>query len=141
LIAYQARALASAYAEQSVIGAIRIRRSIGSFLFRFYPPEVLQKLADDWAGDGRWLDALKTYTSAEQKYTARAGRIDPFSVAMRARRAWSLVMIGEPSEGAELYRDALDAKRRSGDGKPPTAAMLEERLAEAQALSGSSPHT
>src|ERR1039458_3516895 len=98
---------------------IRIRRSIGSFLFRFYPPEVLQKLADDWADDRRWLDALKTYTVAEQKYTARAWRTDPFSVGMRARRAWCLVMIGKPSEGAELYRDALDAKRRSGDSKPP----------------------
>ena len=121
-------------------GAIRIRRSIGSFLFRFYPPEVLQKLADGWADDRRWLDALKTYTLAEPKYTARAGRTDPFSVGVRARRAWCLVMIGRPTEGAELYRDALDAKRHSGDSEPPTAAMLEERLAEAQAISGTSTH-
>jgi uncharacterized protein YciW len=121
-------------------GAVRIRRRIGSFLFRFYPPEVLQKLADGWADDRRWLDALKTYTLAEQKYTARAGRTDPFSVGMRARRAWCLVMIGKPTEGAELYRTALDAKRLSGDSVPPTAAMLEERLAEAQAISGTSTH-
>jgi len=36
-------------------GAVRIRRSIGTLLFLFYPPEVLQKLADDWADDRRWL--------------------------------------------------------------------------------------
>ena len=116
----------------------RIRRSIGTFLFRFCPPEVLQTLAGEWADDRRWHDALKAYTLAEQKYTARAGRIDPFSVAMRARRAWCLVMIGKPSDGAKLYRDALDAKRDGGDSEPPTAAILEERLAEAQALSESS---
>lgn len=107
---------------------IRLRRSIGDFIFRWYPPEVLERLADDWLVENRVEDALGAYTLADAKYTSRRGRIDPLAVGVRARRAWCLAQLGRRPEAMELYRDALAAKRQSADDQPPTAQMLSEQL-------------
>ena len=112
----------------------RLRRRFASLLMRFYPPEVLHAVASDWADDRRFSDALKVFTLAERKYSARSGSESAAAVGMRAGRAWCLVMLGRPTEGAELYMDALAAKQRSGDDQPPTAMELAERLNEARSM-------
>jgi len=106
---------------------------------RRYPPEVLQKLADSWIAEKRIEDALTAYTVAERKYNSRSGRENPHSVGVRARRAWCLVQLGRDAEGAQLYRDALAAKRQSGDREPPTAQMLMESLRAVEPPGGASP--
>ena len=107
---------------------VRFRRKVGDFLFRFYPPEALDKLADEWLEDGRLEDALAAYTLADHKYTAKRGRVDPLAVGVRARRAWCLSQLGRRGEAIEVSREALAAKRESGDQQPPTVEELSERL-------------
>ena len=114
----------------------RIRGSIADLLVRFYPPEVLHSVASDWADEGRFKEALKVFNVAERKYSARSGPASPNAVGMRAGRAWCLVMLGKPVEGAELYSDALIAKRQSGDDQSPSAMELAERLDEARSIAG-----
>ena len=112
----------------------RLRRRFAGLLLRFYPPEVLHTVASEWADERRFNDALKVFTVAERKYSSRSGSESPAAVGMRAGRAWCLVMLGRPTEGAKLYSDALAAKQRSGDDQPPTARELAERLGEARSM-------
>lgn len=112
----------------------RLRRGAANLLIRFYPAEVLHAVGSDWAEERRFKEALKAFTAAERKYSARQGFESPAAVGMRAGRAWCLVMLGKPTEGAVLYSDALAAKQRSGDDQPPTATELAERLDEARAM-------
>jgi len=110
----------------------RVVRRLANWLYALGGPDGAYGLGRRRIRQRRYEEAAAWFGRAEREYCARSGASSSRVIEAMSQRAWCLVALGRPSEGAEVYRAALDRRLLREDDLLPASSELSRLLADAE---------